>query len=129
MKLKTLGRWIALVATFSLLLAGTLLAQETTGGLTGTIKDPSGAVVPGAKVVVTAPSLVGSKAIHDGCRGNYRFSNLPPGTYTVTVTAKGFATVKREGVTIEVGHLPTLDIRACRSAAPIRLLKSVARRR
>lgn len=61
MKLKTLGRWIALVATFSLLLAGTLLAQETTGGLTGTIKDPSGAVVPGAKVVVTAPSLVGSK--------------------------------------------------------------------
>src|SRR5579871_571573 len=58
MKLKTLGR---LIATFTLLLAGTLLAQETTGGLIGAVKDPSGAVVPGAKVVVTAPSLVGSK--------------------------------------------------------------------
>jgi outer membrane receptor protein involved in Fe transport len=110
MNLKTLGRWIALVATFSLLLAGTLLAQETTGGLTGAVKDPSGAVVPGAKVVVTAPSLVGSKQFTTDAAGNYRFSNLPPDTYTVTVTAKGFATVKREGVTIEVGHLPTLDI-------------------
>src|SRR5579872_5552566 len=107
MKLKTLGR---LIATFTLLLAGTLLAQETTGGLIGAVKDPSGAVVPGAKVVVTAPSLVGSKQFITDAAGNYRFSNLPPDTYTVTVTAKGFAVVKREGVTIEVGHLPTLDI-------------------
>ncbi len=109
MKLKTLSRWVALVASL-MLLAGTLLAQETTGGLVGQVKDPTGAVVPGAKVVVTAPSLVGSKSFTTDAGGNYRFSNLPPDTYTVTVTAKGFATVKREGVTIEVGHLPTLDI-------------------
>ena len=36
-------------------------SQETTGGLQGTIKDPSGAVLPGALVEVTAPTLVGSK--------------------------------------------------------------------
>jgi len=109
MKLRTLGKWVTLVASL-MLLAGTLLAQETTGGLVGTVKDPTGAVVPGAKVVATAPSLTGNKEFTTDSAGNYRFSNLPPDTYTITVTAKGFATVKREGVTIEVGHLPTLDI-------------------
>ena len=56
MKLRTLGKWVTLLASV-MLLAGTMLAQETTGGLIGTVKDPTGAVVPGAKVVVTAPSL------------------------------------------------------------------------
>ncbi len=110
MKLKNLSRWIALVATATLLLVGGMLAQETTGGLVGVVKDPTGAVVPGAKVVLTAPSLTGNKAFTTDAGGNYRFSNLPPDTYVVTVSAKGFSTVKREGVTIEVGHLPTLDI-------------------
>jgi hypothetical protein len=109
MKLRTLGKWAALLTSL-MLLAGTLLAQETTGGLIGTVKDPTGAVVPGAKVVATAPTLTGNKEFTTDAGGNYRFSNLPPDTYTITVTAKGFATVKREGVTIEVGHLPTLDI-------------------
>ncbi len=109
MKLRTLGKWVTLLASL-MLLAGTMLAQETTGGLIGTVKDPTGAVVPGAKVVATAPSLTGSKQFTTDASGNYRFANLPPDTYTITVTAKGFATVKREGVTIEVGHLPTLDI-------------------
>jgi len=86
------------------------MAQETTGGLTGTVKDPTGAVVSHAQVVVTAPSLTGSKEFTTDSSGNYRFANLPPDTYTVTVTAKGFATEKREGVVIETGHLPTLDL-------------------
>jgi len=84
--------------------------QETTGGLQGTVKDPSGAVVPHAKIVVTASSLVGSKELETDASGYYRFANLPPGTYTITVTAKGFKTVKRDGVVLEVGHLPSIDL-------------------
>ena len=38
-------------------------SQETTGGLQGTVKDPSGAVVPGAKVVLTGTSLLGNKVV------------------------------------------------------------------
>ncbi|MBZ5701817.1 MAG: carboxypeptidase regulatory-like domain-containing protein [Acidobacteriia bacterium] len=85
-------------------------AQETTGGLQGTVKDPSGAVVPNAKVVVTGTALVGSKEAETDASGYYRFANLPPGSYTITVTAKGFRTVKREGLNLEVGHLPSIDI-------------------
>jgi len=84
-------------------------AQETTGGLQGTVKDPSGAVVPNAKVVVTGAALVGSKELQTDGSGYYRFANLPPGKYTITVTVEGFSTSKHELV-LEVGHLPTVDI-------------------
>src|SRR5258708_11574511 len=47
--------------TLLLLFAASVFAQETTAGLQGTVKDPSGAVVSGAQVVVTADTLVGSK--------------------------------------------------------------------
>jgi hypothetical protein len=108
MRFKTLS---TVIAAFALFLSGVaLMAQETTGGLTGTVKDPTGAVVSKAQVVVTAPSLTGNKEFTTDAAGNYRFVNLPPDTYTVTVTAKGFATEKREGVVIETGHLPTLDL-------------------
>jgi len=84
--------------------------QETTGGLQGTIKDSTGAVVPGATVVVTGTTLMGSKQLVTDSSGYYRFANLPPGNYAITVTAKGFQTLKRTGLALEVGHLPTVDI-------------------
>src|SRR6266852_5422812 len=101
----------SIVKVFALILlfCAAAIAQETTGGLQGTIKDPSGAVVPNAKVVVTSTSLVGTKEIETDTAGYYRFANLPPGTYTITVTAKGFKPVKREGLILEVGHLPSID--------------------
>src|SRR5215472_10647750 len=91
-----------------LFVAGTM-AQETTGGLQGTVKDSSGAVVPNARVVVSGVALVGTKEINTDGSGYYRFANLPSGSYTVTVTAQGFRTVKQQGLIIEVGHLPSLD--------------------
>jgi outer membrane receptor protein involved in Fe transport len=95
---------------FTLLCVSCLFAQETTGGLQGTVKDSTGAVIPGAKVTLTAPGLVGTKETTSDGNGYYRFANLPPATYTVIARKENFATLKREGVTIEVGHLPTLDL-------------------
>jgi Carboxypeptidase regulatory-like domain/TonB dependent receptor len=85
-------------------------AQETTGGLQGTVKDGSGAVLPNTTVTISNPSLVGGKATTTDKQGNYRFTNLPPGPYVLTAAAKGFTTVRREGLIIEVGHLPTIDL-------------------
>src|SRR5580698_1241736 len=92
-----------------LLFVGYTFAQETTGGIVGTVKDPSGASVPNATVSVTAPALVGTKSVQTDSSGNYRFANLPPSSYTLTITAEGFTTEKRTFV-LEVGHLPTVDV-------------------
>src|SRR5437588_1939394 len=99
-----------LMAAFVFLGKTLVAAQETTGGLQGTVTDPSGAVISGADVTVTSPALLGEKSLTTGASGYYRFAYLPPGTYTITASARGFQTVKRENVTIEVGHLPTLNI-------------------
>src|SRR5450432_435245 len=98
------------IQIFALLLfVGSMFAQETTGGLQGSVKDPSGALVSGAHVVITGTSLTGEKTADTDKSGYYRFANLPPGPYTITITAKGFRTSKREGLIIEVGHLPSVD--------------------
>ncbi len=100
-----------------LLLVANVFGQETTGGLQGTIKDPTGAVLPKASVVLTGTSLGGAKSLETDSSGYYRFANLPPGTYNVTVKAAGFSELKREGIVIEVGHLPTLDLALAVGAA------------
>ena len=80
--------------------------------------DPSGAVVIGADVALTGTSLTGTKAMKSDDRGNYRFVNLPPGQYTLTVTANGFQTFKRVDLTIGVGRLPTVNV-ALQVGSPI----------
>ncbi|HWY03650.1 MAG TPA: carboxypeptidase regulatory-like domain-containing protein [Candidatus Acidoferrum sp.] len=101
--------WL-LAVTVLLMTSAALLAQETTGGLQGTVKDATGAVVARAHVEIKGTNLVGSKSLDTDSSGYYRFANLPPGTYTISVSAQGFKTVKRGDVTLEVGHLPTLDL-------------------
>jgi len=103
--------FVAVLTVLSFLLSGVLLfAQETTGGLQGTVKDSTGAVVAGAHLVLTGTSLVGEKALDTDAGGYFHFANLPPGQYQLAVTAKGFKKIERSGLTIEVGHLPSLDL-------------------
>jgi Carboxypeptidase regulatory-like domain len=105
------GWFLALIQIGALLLfAATVFAQETTAGLQGTVKDPSGAVIGNAIVVVTSNTLVGDKTYKTDSNGYYRFANLPPGVYAITVKAEGFSTLKKEGLVLEVGHLPTQDL-------------------
>ena len=84
-------------------------AQETTAGLQGTVKDSSGGVIGKATVEVTSPALIGIKKLETDSAGYFRFANLPEGTYAVTVTVTGFRTF-RQSLTLEVGHLPSLEI-------------------
>ena len=88
----------------------TLAAQETTAGLQGVVKDQSGAVVAGANVEIISNALIGEKKTETDTSGFYRFAALPPGSYTVTVTAKGFKVSRRDGISLDAGRLPTLDI-------------------
>ena len=106
---KLQGFWCALVAAFVLIFAAGAMAQETTAGLQGTVKDQSGALVPNAQVTVVGTKLLGDKTVKTDNSGKYHFANLPAGIYTVTVKAEGFAIVKEQGLALETGHLPTVD--------------------
>src|SRR2546421_1724769 len=67
--------------------------------LAGTVKDASGAVLPGVTVEAASPAVIEKTrtAVSDAT-GQYRIESLQPGTYTVTFTLSGFSTLKREGV-------------------------------
>jgi outer membrane receptor protein involved in Fe transport len=102
-----------------LLVAGLLLlalmcasasAQETTAGLQGTIKDASGGVIVKASVEVSSPALIGVKKMETNEGGSYRFANLPPGKYSIAVTAAGFRTAKLDNIELSVGRLPSVDV-------------------
>ena len=105
------GKWLVLpVALIALLILPCAFAQETTAGLQGTVKDPSGASVAGVTVEVSSPALIGTKKAQTDQGGYYRFANLPPGVYSLTVTAAGFRTFKQEEINLEVGHLPSIEV-------------------
>jgi hypothetical protein len=110
MNLKRSCLFLLSLCTCVLFLTSFMFGQETTAGLQGTVKDATGAVVPGASVTIASPSLVGGKIAETDGKGFYHFSNLPPGPYSITVTLKGFTTLKRDGLVLEVGHLPSVDI-------------------
>jgi Carboxypeptidase regulatory-like domain/TonB-dependent Receptor Plug Domain len=77
------------------LLAPMLFAQASTGNIYGSVADASGAMLPGATVALTGASTGGRNA-PSGTQGEFRFLNVDPGTYKLTVTMAGFATVSRE---------------------------------
>ncbi len=66
-------------------LTGISFGQETTGTIEGTIKDPSGAVVPGVSVTVTGTGY--SRTVTTDDAGFFRIQQVPPGIYTVTTAA------------------------------------------
>lgn len=92
-----------------LLLPVALFAQETTGGIQGIVKDPSGAAIPDASVEVSGPSLIGKKTALSNSVGRYRVDQLPPGIYSITVSATGFAQQTQTNLAVTTGALPTVD--------------------
>jgi protocatechuate 3,4-dioxygenase beta subunit len=71
---------------------GTLLGQGTAGTITGTVTDPTGAVIPEATVTVTNQGTGVDFHLTTNSSGVYSITSLIPGTYTVTVSQKGFKT-------------------------------------
>jgi len=110
---------VLVLSLFALLLlfVPSARAQETTGGIEGTVTDPSGAAVPNVDLVLTGTSLVGSKTVKTDNKGYYHFTNLPPGTYEITATAEGFEKIDRPNVPLQVGQLHTIDLQLQLGAA------------
>src|SRR5262245_53984625 len=89
------------VAAGTVLVAHLAAAQALTGALVGTVKDEQGAVLPGALVRVSSPSLIGGSAtMTTNERGQLRFAVLSPGSYVVDVELPGFSPYHEEDVVI-----------------------------
>jgi len=94
----------------AVLAAPTASSQTATGGLRGFVKDDTGAVLVGVSVEAASPVRIGGAALDvSDAQGLYRFENLPPGEYSVTYSLQGFATVRREGIRVEVGRTIQVD--------------------
>jgi hypothetical protein len=92
-------------------LAGVLSwSQTATTSLRGTVSDSKGAVLPEATVTLTNPETSFSRATKTDGQGAYQFLQVTPGNYTVTASATGFATEKREGVELVVSVPATLNL-------------------
>jgi len=84
-------------------------AQRITGQVTGTVKDESGAVLPGVTVSIKGPKIVGTQTTITNQNGFYRFINLPPGEYELGFDLDGFAPLRRPGVRVSVGATTVED--------------------
>ena len=95
--------WLA----FTMAVPAVAFAQSS---FTGTVKDASGAVMPGVTVEAASPVLIeGTKSDVTGANGQYRIVDLRPGTYVITFTLPGFKTVRQTGVELRVDFVGTVN--------------------
>ena len=83
---------------------------QTTSNIEGTVRDPRGAVVPGAQIKASSSSLAVERTATSDEDGFYRIAALPAGIYTVTVSGSGFANSAFQSVELTVNRTITLDV-------------------
>ena len=108
MSFQRILRFLTFVALLAMAMPAA--AQIGSSGISGTVKDSSGAVLPGVTVEVANHALIeGSRTTVTDSAGQYRVTDLRPGEYTVTFTLTGFKTVKREGITLPAAFVATVN--------------------
>jgi hypothetical protein len=102
--------WCASVLGFVLALQGAAFPQGSSSSLQGTVTDPSGSAIPGATVVLSNTQATFERTTTTGAQGDFRLLAVPPGTYTLTVTARGFAHYMQTGLELLVNTPATANI-------------------
>ncbi len=116
--------WLYLLM-FLLALAGatSALAQGIDGTLRGEVKDPTGAMIPGAKVTVRNEGTGLERSMETTSAGTYNFPNLLVGTYTITVEMSGFKKYVNKGIEIKANQItdvsPTLEVGAVENVVEV----------
>jgi len=111
--LRRIGLVVLLAVSFlwiSTSLAPRARAQQTLGGITGTVTDKTGSVLPDALVTVVADETKLTRAQKTNSNGSYDVVDLPIGTYTVTFTHEGFQTQKVPSITVQADRTATLNV-------------------
>ena len=108
--MKRFERWMSMVAV-CLALSSVVFPQASSSSLRGTVTDSSGSALPGATVVITNPESKTTRTATTGDVGEYRFLALPPSTYTLTVTSKGFTRYQQTDLQLLVNTPATANVR------------------
>jgi hypothetical protein len=114
-------KYLSCVLVAVVILSGVAWAQEQRGSIEGTVRDSSGAVLPGVTVEARSPALVGVQSTVTDGNGSYRFPALTPGQYELTATLQGFSAAKLSNVSLELGKVLKVDL----SLAPAGVAETV----
>ncbi len=108
---KNMMRFVALfMLCFAIGVTGILAQNQTTGAIGGKVVDPQSAVIPNATVTITNLGTNKVTTVNSSGDGEYRVTNLEPGTYSVEATSGSFAPTKIASVIVEVGRETSLDL-------------------
>src|SRR5579863_4853401 len=99
-----------MILAFAILSASPAYAQVSGATLSGTITDPSGAAIAGAKVSIANKSTGVVRDVTTDAAGLYSAPNLQPGVYDVTASASGFSAAKQSDITLTIGGEQTLNM-------------------
>src|ERR1044071_6645572 len=102
--------WCTLLAILTLIPRLAMAQGLGAARLAGTVKDASGAVLPGVTVEASSPVLIEKvRTTVTDSEGRYQLAELRPGTYTLTFTLPGFTTYKREGLQLTPNFAATIN--------------------
>lgn len=99
-----------LLAVLFVLAATSLNGQDTNASLSGTVTDPTGAAIPGAKLALTDDATLFKTSVVSDAAGAYNFTNLPPGKYTLAVSATGFKSEVQRGIELQISQQGRSDV-------------------
>jgi hypothetical protein len=107
---RTIVSMIAIFTVF-LLMGSMSYAQIRTGSIRGTVSDAEGEILPGATVELAGKKLMGGvRSVITNEQGKFRFPNLMPGEYEITVTMESFQSAKRTELKVNIGGTTTVDV-------------------
>ena len=121
MTLKQIRRNVLCLAMVSLTLClrpvASIAQTSTQGAIAGTVEDPSGAIVGGATVTIHREATNTDITLTSDNSGYFKAPLLEPGTYTVTLSASGFASYRADNVIVQVGQVTTIEPRLALASA------------
>lgn len=104
------GHWAAIAGAAVLLSAGLAHGQSTFGTILGSVKDPSGSLIPKAKIDLINTGTNNVRTTESGTGGNYQFNNIDVGTYRLSVEATGFQKTEYQAFELGARESKHIDI-------------------
>ena len=106
------SQWRGTLLTGCMLLAALsgFMAAQTTGSIRGTVKDPSGAVVPGARLSVVHQGTQAARSITANASGDFEAPALPVGLYTLRAEVPGFKKYEQTNIEVTLGHVVVANV-------------------